>query len=198
MAYNYEFPYADIGRVNADWLLNKVKELESAIVGIEEGILAKAKEYIDIEIAPFQRQLDDLRDELGVFESKLEGENELFKTEVRAQIAVFDARITLIRAQLENEIILVNARTDVAIQQNNEYLFEELSKGFSELRVTNFFTGERVSIQDMLDYLSSLHVDDGLTYNQIASRHNTVNQIIAIHSTITNLVLHANSLITQQ
>ena len=31
MAYNYEYPYTDPGRYNADWLLNKVKELSDIV-----------------------------------------------------------------------------------------------------------------------------------------------------------------------
>lgn len=31
MAYNYEYPYTDPNRYNADWLLNKVKELDDIV-----------------------------------------------------------------------------------------------------------------------------------------------------------------------
>lgn len=198
MAYNYEYPYTDTSRTNADWLINKMRDLENAIIGIEDDIFAKSKIYIDEQLAPYQEQINQLRAEMRSFTAAIESGMLNFENEIRAQINIFDGRITLIRAELENEIIGVNARTDIAIAQNNEYIFEEISKGFGELRVTNFFTGERTSIQEMLDYLAALHVTDGLTYNQIPSRHNTVAQIVALNQTVTNLVLHANTLITQQ
>ena len=34
MAYNYEYPYTDPNRYNDDWLLNKMKELDSRLDGL--------------------------------------------------------------------------------------------------------------------------------------------------------------------
>lgn len=31
MAYNYDYPYVDTGRQNADWMLDKIKELDKKV-----------------------------------------------------------------------------------------------------------------------------------------------------------------------
>lgn len=43
MAYNYEYPYTDPNRYNADWLLNKVKELDAKVGNVMAGAI---KEYL--------------------------------------------------------------------------------------------------------------------------------------------------------
>ena len=47
MAYNYEYPYTDPNRYNADWLLNKMKELEGRLDGIVEEAVRLTKIYVD-------------------------------------------------------------------------------------------------------------------------------------------------------
>lgn len=197
MAYNYEYPYTDASRANSDWLINEMKALEAKIDGIETDILTAAKVYIDEQIAPFSGQISQLRNEFNEFRVEIGDKQTRFENEIRQQIALFDSRLSQIRSELEAEILAVNARTDIAIQQNNDYIFEELSKGFSQLRVTNFFTGERVTIQEMLDYLANMHVENGLDYSGIAAKNNTVAQMVAYNAQITALILNANNIIQQ-
>lgn len=197
MAYNYEYPYTDASRANADWLINEMKALEAKIDGIEKDILDAAKVYIDEQIAPFHEEIQALRVDYEAFRAEELQSQQRFEHEIRNQIALFDARLGRIRKELEAEILAVNARTDIAIQQNNEYIFEELSKGFSQLRVTNFFTGERVTIQQMLDYLATLHATNGLDYTTLAAKHNTYTQIASYGAQITALIMNGNSIIIQ-
>ena len=197
MAYNYEYPYTDSQRGNADWLLHKMQELEDKIVGIEQSILDSAKSYIDEQLQPYQRQIAELRNEFETFKLTMSSEQLDFEREVRNTVVALEARIDQFRAELHAEISAVNARTDLAIAQNNDYLMEELSKGLSTVKVTNFFTGLRVTVQEMFDYLASLHVTDGITYTELVNRNNTYNNLAAYGTTYTDLVLHGNTIITQ-
>lgn len=61
MAYNYEYPYTDPNRYNADWLLNKMKELEGRLDGIVEEALALTKTYVDNRLETYQSQIESIR-----------------------------------------------------------------------------------------------------------------------------------------
>lgn len=198
MAYNYEYPYTDPERGNADWLIMKMKELEEKIVGIEDTILASAKEYVDLQMLPYQNQISGLRSEFEAFKRNITSEQVEFEQEVRNTVIALESRIDLFRTQLHNEIMAVNVRTDIAILQNNEFLMEELSKGLISVKVTNFFTGLRVGIQEMFDYLAGLHVTDGITYAELVNRNNTYSDLVSLGITYTDLVLHGNTKITQK
>lgn len=207
MAFNHEYPYTDPERHNSDWLLNKVKELEASIVGIEEDLLARAKEYIDEQLSTYIQEVQAIRRELTEFESTINSDFNRFKTEVttnqstfenliNARVTVLSTRIDDLRTELNNDIIGVNARTDLAIEQNNQYIFDVLAPAITEnVRVRNFFTGEKISVQDMFDYLAMLHVDDGLTYSELVERDKTYTQFAALGITYTNLILHGNTLV---
>lgn len=207
MAYNHEYPYTDPERYNDDWLLNKMKELEEKIIGIEEDIFAKSKLYIDEVLAPYQAEVRQLRQEFTDFKdevnfsfrnytSQLTAQQLQFQNTVNAQIALMNQRVDALRDELNADIQSVNARTDLAIQQNNDYIFEVLSTAIlGEIKVTNFFTGERVSVQQMFDYLATLHVTDGLDYDELIIRDKTYNELVALNIDYTNLVLHGNSLV---
>ena len=64
MAYNYEYPYTDPNRYNADWLLNKMKELEGRLDGILEEALKLTKEYVDTRLSEYQAQIAQIRNEI--------------------------------------------------------------------------------------------------------------------------------------
>lgn len=207
MAYNHEYPYTDPKRYNDDWILNKVKELEARIVGIQDEIFARAKTYIDEQLLPYQRQIEELKADVNHF--KLDVQTAIsdftasiterqaeFEALVNAQVALFNSRIDALHDELINSIAAVNARTDLAIAQNNDYIFDVLAPYiFSQVKVLNFFTGERVSVQAMFDYLANLHVDDGINYTTLAARAKTYTQLAALDITYTDLVLHGNTLV---
>lgn len=207
MAFNHEYPYTDPERYNSDWLLNKIKELEQNIVGIEERILEHSKEYIDEQLSTYIQEVQAIRQELTAFEAQIESEFGVFQAQINAQQTTFEstinARVTILgnridelREELNNDIIGVNARTDLAIEQNNQYIFDVLAPAITEnVRVRNFFTGEKISVQDMFDYLALLHVDDGITYTALVARDKTYTEFAALDMTYTNLVLHGNTLI---
>lgn len=48
MAYNYEYPYFDAGNYNSDWLINKMKELEETVIGLETFKYVGENEILDL------------------------------------------------------------------------------------------------------------------------------------------------------
>lgn len=86
-----------------------------------------------------------------------------------------------------------------SIENNNEYLLEEISKNLSgQLLVTNFFTGQRVTIQNMLDYLANLHVENGITYAVLVERNYTYTELTALNISYTQMVINGNTLIPEK
>ena len=52
----------------------------------------------------------------------------------------------------------------------------------------NPFTGERVSIQDMIDYLAGLHMTEAAKVQQIVTAAKTVNIVVGYNASCTQLV----------
>lgn len=207
MAYNHEYPYTDPNRYNDDWLLNKMKELEQKIIGIEEDILRDAKIYIDEQLSVYIAEVEAIRREFTIFKNEIEAERITFENRlsteqanyesvINARIRIIESRVDAFSDEIHNAIIGVNARTDLAIEQNNEYIFSVLSEDIlGALKVINFFTGELISVQDMFNYLANLHVSDGLTYTDLVERDKTYSELAALNISYTDLVLHGGSLI---
>lgn len=207
MAYNHEYPYTDPTRYNDDWLLNKMKELEQKIIGIEEDILKDAKIYIDEQLATYIAQVEALRREFNVFKADVDSRLDSFERTIgnrqvtfeqliEARVNVLESRIDAFADEIKASITGVNARTDLAIEQNNEYIFSVLSDDvLGALEVTNYFTGARVSVQEMFNYLASLHVDDGITYDELEARDRNYTELAALNISYTDLVLHGGSLV---
>ena len=59
----------------------------------------------------------------------------------------------------------------------------------------NYFTGTRYSVQDMFDYLCLLHVENGITYDELAAAENTYTQLAAYNMTYTQLAMNGGSII---
>lgn len=202
-----KYPYTDFHELNADWIIEKINKLDLDIKGIEEratqAAIDGAKQYVDEQVAGILSQFEGLQAEVRSLEARftttvsdLQRQYNDFIRIVNAQIALMSQRIDDIRDEINADIIGVNARTDLAIQQNNDYIFSVIEEHIAEeVKVINFFTGERVSIQNMFNYLAMLHVEDGATLNDIATANKTVNDIVTINASCTDWVLHGKTLI---
>ena len=72
---------------------------------------------------------------------------------------------------------------------------QEIISGIGGIKVINYFTGEKVSIQQMFDYLAALHATSGIDIDTLVARAKTVNEIIAYSATVTDLVTNGNTII---
>ena len=185
MAYNYEYPYTDPNRYNADWLLNKMKELEGRLDGIVEEAVSLTKVYVDERLAGYQAQISDIKKEIN----NLYNQDDEISAEIVRQVARLEDLIADAESKAENLFVISNNRTDIQIQRNNEYIFREIEDNIlANITVLNYFTGERVSVQNMFDYLASLHLQNSITYTEFANKNLTYNALIEKNITYTELV----------
>ena len=185
MAYNYEYPYTDPNRYNADWLLNKMKELEGRLDGILEEAVKLTKEYVDLRLSEYQAQIAQIRNEIKAVSDRTDEISE----EIVQQVARLEGLISDAERKAESLFIISNNRTDLQIERNNEYIFREIEDNIlANITVINYFTGEHTTVQDMFDYLSSLHLQNAITYNGLRDKNLTYAELIAKHITYTELV----------
>lgn len=192
MAYNYEYPYTDTNRYNADWLLNKMKELEGRIDGILEESLKLTKEYVDTRLSEYQAQIVQIRNEIKAVSDRTDEISE----EMLQQVTRLEGLISDAERKAESLFIISNNRTDLQIERNNEYIFREIEDNIlANITVINYFTGEKVTVQDMFDYLASLHLENAITYNGLRDKNLTYTEFIAKRITYTELVKNGNTLL---
>lgn len=192
MAYNYEYPYTDPNRYNADWLLNKMKELEGRLDGIVEETLKLTKEYVDSRLVNYQTQIAEIRRDIEIlYDKDAELSSELILQVMRLEGMISDAE-----QKAQSLFIIANNRTDLQIERNNEYIFREIEDNIlRNITVINYFTGERMTVQDMFNYLASLHLQNAITYDGLRDKNLIYAELIAKSITYTELVKNGATLL---
>ncbi len=193
--FNNTAPYTDFHEMNLDWVLGKIKELEARVDGIDESILSKAKAYTDEQLADYQAQVDALRVELQAQYDAVERDFDRLQASINISLRQMEIRIDELRADMVANINAVNERTDLAIAQNNVYILNELARFLSGIQVLNALTGTEMSLQEMLNYLCTLHMTDAITYTALASKQNTYTQLAGYNMTYTQLAMNGNNII---
>lgn len=182
--YNDALSYMEmVSRVN-----DKLSETIDVVNAFGDTVFEMCKQYTDSQIeakyGEFQQQYNELVSQL-----------DQFQTAVNNTLKGFQDQFDDYKEKTTAEVISAKAYTDVSIQQNNEYILEQISQQVISVRVLNPFTGERVSIQDMIDYLSTFHMTDAIKISTLGNRRNTVNQMIAYQATCSNLVINGANIV---
>lgn len=195
MGYFDGLPYTNFHELNLDWLLKEVKALGVRIDGLKDDIITKANRYTDQKISSIKNDFDALKAEFNRIVADLDEQYDTFIDVVEAQFEFMREEIRSFEARMSAQETRINERTDIAIQQALDAFSEKIPEEFEQLTVNNFFTGQLVSIQDMFDYLASLHVQNGLTYDEITAKQKTYAQMAAYNATYQQITLNSASII---
>ncbi|MBQ5917354.1 MAG: hypothetical protein IIW92_02170 [Lachnospiraceae bacterium] len=204
--WNIKYPVQNGEMINLDWIINKVKELDQSLDELEARVLEAAlkatKEYVDEEMADIRREFADLSQQVvdlrNYFDEEVAALQEQYDTFTRAvdnSINRLVNRINAFEEDMRAAIIGVNALTDLKIEQNNEYIMEKIAEGVVNVRVINYFTGERVTVQEMFDTLAQLHLENPITYTELANSTISYAALAALNMTYTELAVKGNSFI---
>lgn len=195
MSFFNKYPYTDFHELNADFILQRIAAIEGSISGIKESIEADLQEWVEEELRPYVVRLNELIQQVNNLEGRVDRKLQELDEEVDAFEREVQAQIRQIQNNIQNQINAVNQLTDVKIASNNEVLLERISQELgSVLTVINPFTGLTVTIQAMVDYLATFHIEDALDYATMNSRAKTYAQFNALNITYTELLLHGNTL----
>lgn len=197
----------------------KLNEVVDFVNGITDDVLDEAKAYTDIKIA---ETFADVDAKLREIERLIGEQKDYFDNLVAETVRTFNGLVDDLQSQyfaftqyvnseirrvsndiadtnerLDESIEGVNQRTDLMIQLNNEWLIEEIAGNLpNQLRVYNILEGDRVTIQDMFNYLCNLHITDGIDVDELVLRALTVNRIVTINRTVRDVVMYGNTILT--
>lgn len=194
MGFVNNYPYTDFHELNADFILDRIKNIEEQIATIKEQIEGEIFEWVQEQLKPFEDQLNALIKEVEDLSEETEETLAAYDARITDFVNQVNAALTQMRSDLVSSIQAVNDLTDIKIEQNNVWLLNEITQNVGDLfMVQNPFTGEYVTIQSMIDYLSAFHIVDGIDYDTMASRALTYNAFAALNITYTDLTLHGNT-----
>lgn len=175
-------------------VLCKLRDLVNTLI---EYINQFDYEEIQRQIAAFREYIDQ---QIAIEDEKIEslyGNFDAYKDEVNAKIALQNNEIADIRSSLASITNSLIARIDQRIAENNEYIFAQIDQGLIDIKVINYFTGEIVTIQEMFDYLASLHLQNAISYNELINRSITYTALAALNITYTDLAMNGGSVIPE-
>ena len=204
--FDHKYPYSDYHELNLTWVIEKIQELNVNLTTLEERVKAETleatKDYVDSRMADIISEFNTLSSEVEslrlYFDNKvaeLQGQYNIFIVSVRNQLNIMSARIEEFDQTIKNDIIGVNALTDLKIEQNNDYILEKVAEGLVNIKVVNYFTGQLTSVQDMFNYLSQFHLEDAISYSELAGANIAYNDYVALHMTYTELAQKGKSFI---
>lgn len=192
MEFFDKYPYTDFHELNLDWLIAEMKALETkldnAIADITAEVTANVRKYVDEQLADLEAEFAQLKIDFATVQRNVNTLNDAFAdftTYVNGQIA-------FIKNYIDAQVNATNERTDALIASNNQLLLQEMRTYLNQIEVVNYFTGDLTTIQDMFNYLASLHLQQSIDYDTMASRAKTYTWLAAQNKTYTDLAMNGN------
>ena len=177
-------------------LIAKINELVDAVNNIKLDILDEANAYTDEEIRKMESRVNDAVNSVIALKQEIENEFDDFKNITQETLNEFSEKIDLLYDHVNDIVYSINARTDLVIKQNNDFIFREIENNIlKNITVLNYFTGENVSVQEMFNYLSMFHLDNAMTYAMLYTKNITVDYLVGKHITYTDLVKNGNTIL---
>lgn len=204
--WNIKYPVQNGEMINLDWVISEIKRLDQDMNSLEERVLEAAlkatKEYVDEEMASIRsefadlsREVSDLRTYFDQQVAQLQSQYDTFVRAVDNSINRLVHRIESYEEYMREAIVGLNASMDIKIANNNEYILDKVAEGIVNVKVINYFTGELVTVQSMFNTLAELHLENPITYTELANSSISYNDLAALNMTYTELAIKGNSFI---
>ena len=198
--FDNKYPYLDFHELNLDWVIAKITEFDKKLDDYEDTVLAKAKEYTDSAIqesySSLVTEFNEFKNEVTTLISDLDSRYDEFVDTVNNRMTITDANVAAISRKVDLVLDEANAYTNQAIINNNDYIIDQTTKALETVTVLNYFTGARVSIQAMFDYLAHFHLQNAISINTLVERAKTVDELVAYNMTMTQLATNGATIIT--
>lgn len=205
--FQHGWPYSNFHDLNLDWILQKIREYGERLDGIVDEAVAQANAYTDQKIAEFRNDFNDLvadveqkvADMLATVDNAIEDltqEQQQFIEDATEQIKAINSRVDELENSISASVEGMRAYTNQAIRDNNEMLYAYIESELIDVHVVDYFTGQEVTIQQMLDKLAQFHLQNPLTYNQLAGKEITYAEVSALNATYAEIISNAGGLIT--
>lgn len=180
-----QFPYTNFHDLNLDWVLKEVKRISKAVDTWSVEVLSAAKLYTDKQVENERERANQANLEL---KQQVESAIREFQNVVNGTLSGFQQQILQQDDQIAANLAEAIHYTETRIAANNIYLMDKIAEGLVDVRVINVFTGEKVTIQAMFDYLAAFHLTGAISMAQIANARRTVNTVVGYNATCTQMV----------
>lgn len=173
-------------------LYYKLEEVIQEVNDIDQDAIEQALNDMRAEILKFEGQVQEQYNALDAkFQEQYEELNNSvidLADSVASSVEELDMKIHNLGESLKDIM-------DLKIEENNEYIFESIASEIIGIKVLNYFTGEKVTVQEMFDYLAQLHATDGITVTELITRQKTVNELITLNFTYEQLAKNGKNII---
>lgn len=163
------YPYTNYHELNLDYIFQKMGELQKSI----DGILENSEKYTDDEILKIKEYIDK-------------------------NIKDIQNLIIILSSKIDDNYSKNIAYTDSEITKNNDYIISEVSKNFELIKVVNYFTGELVNVQDMFNFLASLHATGAVTYDELVARNLTYAYIVSLQALYQEIAVNGKEVLKNE
>lgn len=188
------YPYTDFHELNLDWIISEMKaindRMETLLQEAIDAATANAEAYVDTKLGAIESEFSAIKSQFIALDQHVDELDDLvndFNTNITNQI-------NALKQYIDDGLEADRLQMQLLISQNNEYLLGQMETYLANIKVINYFTGEKVTIQDMFNYLAMLHLNDSIDYDTMAARAKTYAQMAALNINYTNLALHGNTL----
>lgn len=175
-------------------VVHKLNEVIDLANNVTTNAVEQAGQYTDEKLIEYSAEVQSAIGEINQLYAELGVQYDNFVNEVNNRITLIHGKLDKMQDNVDSVLGQANAYTQQAIANNNEYLVEQTSKALKTVTILNYFTGKRISIQNMFDYLAQFHLNNAVTYQQIADRNKTYDELADMNMTYTDLALNGSTL----
>ena len=191
----FGYPNESTEVINLDFILRNIEEFRQKLTDVESRWTEEANKYTDQKFDEILGDFNRLEGEFNSFKDEIESSNIRFKQDIQDQITLLEFNFSQFQNHIEDEVKAAYDYTNQAISFNNDYLINEMSKATRNLTVINYFTGLPTTIQDMFDYLCQFHLQNAITFTELATASKTFTELAAYNMSYSDLALNGKSII---